>query len=166
MNRQVIRRLAVLSLLSLLPSATVLAQSSRSASAYNQRAVTRYVKGDIDGAIADFDIALKYDPSYANAYSNRGNARYAKGDLDGAIADLDKAIVLNPRDAVAYNNRGNALQAKGETEGAIRSHHPNSPRVPKPTICKSNPPPIAGKRRPTLSIRFVCQGHRTRCRLA
>ena len=121
MNRQVISCLAILSFLLLL-CASVLAQSSGSARAYNRRALTRYVRGDMDGAIADFDLALEFDPSYADAYFNRGNARYKKGDLDGAIADLEMAIALNPRYAAAYNNRGNARQAKGETEAAIADY--------------------------------------------
>ncbi|HKA21287.1 MAG TPA: tetratricopeptide repeat protein, partial [Blastocatellia bacterium] len=63
-------------LLALAPLA-VQAQEKRSASAssYLKRANARYAKGDIQGAIADFDIAITFDPLFATAYNNRAIAR-------------------------------------------------------------------------------------------
>ena len=55
-------------------------QASRSARSYFDRANERYSKGDLDGAIADFDVAITFDPSLARAYNNRGNARLERGD--------------------------------------------------------------------------------------
>ena len=86
-----------LALLIALSTATGWAQSSGSAVTYNQRAIARYAKGDLAGAIEDLDIAIKFDPSYADAYNNRCALRCSKRDLDGAIADCSQAIVINPR---------------------------------------------------------------------
>ena len=47
-----------------------------------------------DGAIADYNQAIKINPNYALAYNNRGNIKRTKGDIDGAIADFDRAIKL------------------------------------------------------------------------
>ena len=74
-------------LLVILASATVYAQKSLSASSYFKRANDRYAKGDVDGAIADFDIAIIFDPQSAMAYNNRGVAREHRGDVNGAISD-------------------------------------------------------------------------------
>lgn len=81
----------------------------------------KIAKGDMRGAIADYNTAVQLKPNLANAYvySNRGAAKGATGDLDGAIADSTRAIEINPRLASAYHVRGTARQAKGETEGAI-----------------------------------------------
>jgi tetratricopeptide (TPR) repeat protein len=46
------------------------------------------------GAIADYDRAIKINPNDAIAYSNRGVVKSALGDKQGAIADLGKAAEL------------------------------------------------------------------------
>src|SRR5262245_55007789 len=94
-------------------------QTSRSAVAYFNRAHERYVKGDRRGAIADFDLAIKFDPRYAAAYYNRGIALLGNGDLDAAIADFSKAIDIDSRYVLAYDGRANARLTKGERNEAI-----------------------------------------------
>src|SRR6516225_4516392 len=62
------------------------------ADAYTSRGFARYQKGDVDGAMQDFERAIRINPGHASAYLDRGGARYAKGDIQGAIADWDKAL--------------------------------------------------------------------------
>src|SRR5512143_584363 len=78
------------------------AQSSGSAVNYTNRGIVRFAAGDLNGAIADLDIAVAFDPSYAVAFYNRGRARHDLHNLGGAIADYTRAIELNPRLAQAY----------------------------------------------------------------
>ena len=85
---------------------------------YKQRGNAKYNKGDLDGAILDWDKAIELNPKYADAYYNRGIAKSDKGDLDGAILDYDKAIELNPKFALAYYNRGLAKKDKGDLDGS------------------------------------------------
>ncbi len=94
----------------------------KEANAYNKRGIAKGVKGDIDGAIADFTRAIELYPKYGTAYNNRGLAKKNKGDLDGAIADCTRAIELDPKDAGAYSNRGIAKQAQGDLNGAIADY--------------------------------------------
>src|SRR5206468_3188053 len=75
---------------------------------------------DWDGAIADFDRALQFDPKLAQAYDTRGVAKEQKGELDGAIADCNRAIELNPKLAGAYLNR--ALQLNPKLAPAYAGH--------------------------------------------
>ena len=87
--------------------------------AYYNRGNAKDDKGDLDGAIADYNRAIELDPKLAIAYNNRGNAEKAKGDLSGAIADYNRAIELDPKHASAYYNRGNVKDARGDLDGAI-----------------------------------------------
>ena len=89
------------------------AQTSRSAADYFKRASELHAQRNFSAAIADYDIAITFDPRWALAYLGRGNSKYAKGDLDEAIADYDKGIQINPRYAEAYSDRGQARVAKG-----------------------------------------------------
>src|SRR5439155_2868327 len=81
---------------------------SKDAAAYTNRGIAKLQKSDWDGAIADFDRALQFDPKLAQAYANRGDAKTEKGDFDGAIADFNRALQLNPKLAPAYAGHGSA----------------------------------------------------------
>jgi len=111
----------VLLLASLAIAPSVLAQNS--ASGWVNSGLAKYEKGDLDGAIADFNRAIGIDPKYAPAYNNRGAAKLIKGDLDGAIADFNRAIGINPKNALAYYNRGVGKGNKGDLEGAVADYN-------------------------------------------
>ena len=89
------------------------------ANAYTNRGTARYKKGDIDGAIADYELAIQINPGLAGAYLNRGNTRYAKGDRDGALADWNRALRIDPRLYEAYNNRGTQRASLLDLDGAL-----------------------------------------------
>lgn len=78
---------------------------------------------DLDGAIEDYDEAIRINPKEVEAYLNRGYAKRDKGDSDGAIKDYDEAIRLNPKFDLAYNNRGIAKYEKGDLDGAIKDYN-------------------------------------------
>ncbi len=80
------------------------------ASAYYYRANAKGDSGNHDGALADFTLAIKYDPEYAAAYAGRSKAKWGKGDAKGALADIDQAVKLSPDDPEVYATRG-ALKA-------------------------------------------------------
>lgn len=93
--------------------------SPRSAVDYNARGLSRYHKGDYDGALADFNQSLKLDPEFWATYMVRGLALVAKGDYDGAIASYDKAIGINPTVAKPYYERGRARFGRTDNIGAL-----------------------------------------------
>lgn len=78
----------------------------------------RRAKGDLQGAVTDYDQAIKISPRLAEAYSNRGNALQDKGDLCGSIADYESAIKIDPSFAKAYGNRGLAWLSQGTMAAA------------------------------------------------
>jgi tetratricopeptide (TPR) repeat protein len=87
------------------------------------QANAKYKKGDLKGAITDFDQAIRLNPNFALAYNNRGNARSSLGDKQSAIADYDQAIRLDANNALTYYNRGNTRRDLGDNQRAITDYN-------------------------------------------
>ena len=74
---------------------------------YTNRAVCKYKLKELNGAMNDFNEALKIDPGYKNAYLNRGIIKIDMLDYDGAISDFNYTLSLDPKSGEAYYYRGN-----------------------------------------------------------
>lgn len=69
-------------------TARIAARSPLGSDPYFTRGYAKELKGDLDGAVADYTHAIANNPARAAmAYGARGNIRRARGDLTGAIAD-------------------------------------------------------------------------------
>lgn len=79
--------------------------------AYNNRGSAKDDSGDADGALRDFNQAVKIKPDYAEAYYNRSFAYERKGLIRLAIHDIEKAVRLQPDDAY-YRDRLEYLNSK------------------------------------------------------
>jgi tetratricopeptide (TPR) repeat protein len=93
--------------------------AQKNATVLNQQGLAKQNLGDWDGAMADYNEAIRLDPNYSAAYDNRGNVKRQKGDLNGAMADINQAIRLNPKNAIAYFNRARVREKRGDLDGAI-----------------------------------------------
>ena len=98
-------------------------QSANLAWAYNNRGLVKESKGNLNGAMIDYNHAIELNPKDALAYFNRGNAKIRKGELEEAMTDYNRAIELNPQYTQAYYNRGNAKRDKGDLDGAIADYN-------------------------------------------
>jgi tetratricopeptide (TPR) repeat protein len=76
-------------------------------------------KGDLEGAIAAFNEAIKINPKFAPAYYNRGFAHSLQHKSDEALADYDQAIQIDPTYKEAYYQSGSLKGQKGDFDGAI-----------------------------------------------
>lgn len=77
-------------------------------------------KRDCDGALADFDAAVRLNPRDSNSQGGRGLVFYTcKRDFAQAVAAFSEVIRLTPRDAAAYDIRGNAKKYLGDLDGSI-----------------------------------------------
>jgi tetratricopeptide (TPR) repeat protein len=61
-------------------------------------------KEQVDRAIADYDVALRLDPSQADLFNTRGELWRGKGDRPKALADFGAALKLNPDHPLARGN--------------------------------------------------------------
>jgi tetratricopeptide (TPR) repeat protein len=98
----------------------LIVSNARDAEAYKYRGdAYSMIKSDYVRAIADYDQAIRIDPSLAAAYVGRGSAYYGKADYDHALADYDQAIRFEPKNALALTRRGDAHHHKGDDDHAL-----------------------------------------------
>ena len=90
---------------------------------YFARGFEKDRKFDFQGAISDYNEAIRLNPNNALAYNNRGFAKYELEDKQGAISDYNEAIRLNSNYVLAYGNRAEAKSALGDKEGAIADYN-------------------------------------------
>jgi tetratricopeptide (TPR) repeat protein len=108
-----------LALFIILPAYSAQGQDLSSADEYTQRAMARFEKNDLDGAIADFTKVIELKGQNLEfCYYFRGMAQYRKGNLDLAVADISKALAIkkHPR---FYKDRGNLLAKQGHLDRAL-----------------------------------------------
>lgn len=74
--------------------------------------------GDLDNAIADYDLVLKSYPYKSEALANRGQTYYRKGQYQQAIQDYTKAIDGNPKDSTLFFWRAQSYIATGDAQRA------------------------------------------------
>lgn len=74
---------------------------------------------DYQGAIADYNQALKLSPNNPDAYFRRSNAYFLIGNLQSATSDLNKVIQLNPKNGFAYAMRCAIRLTEKDIPGAV-----------------------------------------------
>ncbi len=87
--------------------------------AYNNRSKIYIEQEKFELAIADYNMALKLNPSSFDAYNNRGNAYRKLGKMELAIQDYNAAIKLNRSFAMAYSNRSQSYYFLKDYEQAL-----------------------------------------------
>jgi|SRR4028118_62824 Tfp pilus assembly protein PilF len=85
---------------------------------FDELGINKAEERDFEGALENFDRAIKLNPDYANAYNNRANVRHELGDSPGAIEDYTQAILLNPNCSDFHKNRGIISCELGDYRGA------------------------------------------------
>jgi tetratricopeptide (TPR) repeat protein len=76
-------------------------------------------RGDLDGAIREYLLALQADPEHARARYNLGESLAKRGDIEGAMRQYQLVIATDPGDARAHNNLGVAYYSRGLVDDAI-----------------------------------------------
>ena len=100
---------------------------------YYARGISRFDEDDFQGAVENYNQALRLAPNFSDAYSRRGAAKLRligdsdlqlslsknRGALLEAVQDLNQALRLNPNDSFAYNYRGYAHYFLKENQKAM-----------------------------------------------
>jgi tetratricopeptide (TPR) repeat protein len=107
---------------------TTAATMPTTAEEYFDRALAKHDKGDYQGAIADYNQAIKLKPHAANAYYNRGITHANLGDKKRAIADYTQTIKLKPDYPTVYNSRCSENSSVNPLCWSGRGRKPNRAR--------------------------------------
>jgi len=99
---------------------------NRRGEAYVEQAAGALEGGDADRAadldkraLADFEAAIKEDPTRWKAFHNRGVSKAVAGEYEQAVEDFSKVIELKPDYANAWFNRGEIRYELAQHEQAI-----------------------------------------------
>ena len=92
--------------------------------AYNLRGFAKRRIGDLQGALDDFNQAIKINQNWETAklhaaYNNRGQVKAMLGDVLEGIKDFDRAIEIYPDYADGHKNRGIAKASLGQKQEAL-----------------------------------------------
>ncbi len=93
-------------------------KSPDSAVAHDELGAAYKAQGRLDRAVAEFQIALRLEPSFAFAYNNLGAAYKSQGRLDSAVEAYQAALRLEPDSADTHYNLGNAYASQGRPDMA------------------------------------------------
>ena len=89
------------------------------AATYVNRGVLRLTDGAAQGALGDFDQALRIEPGLAEAIVDRGAALLAGGHDAQAVAEISRGLALNPTEPEkAYYNRAVGEERLGDVKSA------------------------------------------------
>lgn len=76
-------------------------------------------RGDLKGALFDFNKTLEYKPGFLPCLMNRGTLLNKLEDYKGALRDMNSAVAIDSSIAEAYMIRGNAYFKSGQPEPAF-----------------------------------------------
>lgn len=106
----------ILTTITILYSLSIFGQTSED---YLQNGILKHRQKDFDGAIEDYDKAIKLNKSNIDAYFNRGTCELALKDFKSAMNDFNKAIELDPKFVKAYYSRATVFVSQAKYAQAI-----------------------------------------------
>lgn len=95
------------------------ASAHRRAEVHTALASEYFSRGNLNVALAETQLAVKDDPSYAQAYNMQGLVYMELREDVSARAAFDRALSLDPSNSEVLNNFGWFLCTRGEADRAI-----------------------------------------------
>jgi tetratricopeptide (TPR) repeat protein len=94
---------------------------NKSSAVYYNRANAKRRAKEYNGAIEDYNTAIRLDPRNPLGYFNRGLTKAALEQHEEAIKDIDRAISIDPRNHLFYNGKGVSLISLKKYNEAIEN---------------------------------------------
>ncbi len=89
-----------------------------SADAHYRLGKTLHHRGDMNGAMEEYRLAVQRDPRFGDAYRDLGALLLDRHDHGGAVAALELAVQLGRQDGETYYWLGRGLMGKGDWTAA------------------------------------------------
>jgi Tfp pilus assembly protein PilF len=96
-------------------------QAPQAPSGYVELANHLIAGGESKVGLANYETAMRLEPSYGRSYSSRAAFWLAEGEIDKAIADCERALKVEPH-FEAYSVLGDAYLQKQEFDRAIENY--------------------------------------------
>lgn len=84
-----------------------------------QLAFHKFSKKDFKGALEEYNLAIRIDPTDVDYFLNRGLVKEKLNDYEGSLSDFTTAISMKPDYESAWFNRGNVLTKLNRLQEAI-----------------------------------------------
>lgn len=93
------------------------------AATYVNRGIVRSSRGDLEGAVEDYNNALRINPTLGEAFANRGTVYIRKEQYTMALDELDRALSLDlEQPAMVYFNRAIVYEHFGDSTKAYNDY--------------------------------------------
>lgn len=99
--------------------------------AYTNRASKIGPKGDLTGAMADLDLAIRYNPNHWVCWEARGEICELQKDWDRAAENYGRAMECEVRVPTPYEHRAALRDRRGDSAGALADYGEAIHRFPR-----------------------------------
>ena len=86
---------------------------------WSARGLIKMIRKDDDGALSDYNEAIKLHSVYSGDYINRGNINNNKKNFIQALSDFNNAVKLDSTEYLAFFNRGLLREYLGDKNNAL-----------------------------------------------
>jgi tetratricopeptide (TPR) repeat protein len=103
----------------LLSGSVTSAPSSDTGEFFRKQGEMQFELGNLDHAVACFEMAIESDPGLAEAHNNLGVIRWKSGNLEKALEHFYKALDLKPEDPEILCNSARVLSQAGRADLSV-----------------------------------------------
>lgn len=83
------------------------------------KAETKTTRGDVGGAIGEYNNAIAYDANRYDAYILRGYLFIKNGEFENAKSDFSRAIIINDKAAAGYYGKAQVFEKSADIKTAM-----------------------------------------------